>query len=50
MCAVVLRGPVGNILVWVLAKDISDDHDGLLNHIVHLCLDEVEQGADTALS
>ena len=39
----------GDLLVWVLAEDVLDDHDGLLHHIVDLGLDEVQQGAHTAL-
>lgn len=36
-------------LVGVLAEDVLDDHDGLLHHVVDLGLDEVQQGAHTAL-
>lgn len=48
------RGPRAHrqchALVGVLAEDVLDDNDGLLHHIVDFGLDEVEQGADTALS
>lgn len=37
----------GNLLVWVLAEDVLDDHNGLLHHIVDLGLNEVQQCADT---
>lgn len=40
----------GNALVWVLAENVPDDHNGLLDHIVDLGLDQVQQGADAALS
>lgn len=30
-----------HVLVRVLAEDVSDDHNGLLDHIVDLGLDEV---------
>lgn len=40
----------GHLLVGVFAEDVPDDHDGLLHHIVDLGLDEVQQGAHTALS
>lgn len=39
----------GHLLVGVFAEDVPDDHDGLLHHIVDLGLDEVQQGAHTAL-
>ena len=39
----------GHALVGVLAEDVLDDHDGLLNHVVDLGLDEVEQRAHAAL-
>lgn len=38
-----------NLLVGVLAEDVPDDHNSLLNHIVNLSLDQVQQSADTAL-
>lgn len=38
-----------NLLVGVLAEDVPDDHNSLLNHIVDLSLDQVQQSADTAL-
>lgn len=44
------EGSVGNVLVGVLAEDVSDDYNSLLNHVVDLGLDQVQQGADTALS
>lgn len=40
----------GHVLVGIFAEDVPDDHDGLLHHIVDLGLDEVQQGAHTALS
>lgn len=42
--------PARYILVGVLAEDVPDDHNSLLNHVVDLGLDQVQQGADTALS
>lgn len=39
-----------SVLVGVLAEDVPDDHNGLLHHVVHLCLDQVQQGADATLS
>lgn len=39
----------GHVLVRVLAKDVLDDHDGFLDHVVDLGLDEVKQRAHTAL-
>lgn len=41
---------VGNLLVGVLAEDVPNDHNGLLDHVVDLGLDQVQQSADTALS
>jgi len=41
---------MGDVLVRVLAEDVPDDHDGLLDHVVDLGLDQVQQGADAALS
>ena len=38
-----------HVLVGILAEDVPNDHDGLLNHIVDLGLDEVQQRADAAL-
>lgn len=43
-------GSAGNILVGVLAEDVPNDHNSLLDHVVDLGLDQVQQGADTALS
>lgn len=43
-------GTAGNILVGVLAEDVPNDHNSLLDHVVDLGLDQVQQGADTALS
>lgn len=37
----------GHILVGILAKDVLDDHNGFLDHIVDLGLDEIEQCAHT---
>lgn len=37
------------LLVGIFAEYVFDDHNGLLNHVVDLGLDQVEQGADTAL-
>lgn len=42
-------GRGGHILVRVLAEDVLDDHNGFLDHVVDLGLDEVEQRAHTAL-
>lgn len=42
-------GEMGHVLVRVLAKDVLDDHDGFLDHVVDLGLDEVKQRAHTAL-
>ena len=39
-----------HLLVGVLAEDVPDDHYSLLDHIVDLGLDQVQQGAHTALS
>ena len=39
----------GDLLVGVFAEDVLNDHDGLLDNVVDLGLDEVQQGADTAL-
>ena len=39
----------GDLLVGVLAEDVLDDDDGLLDHVVDLGLDEVQQRADAAL-
>lgn len=50
ICYATLKSSVGNILVGVLAEDVSDDYNSLLNHVVDLGLDQVQQGADTALS
>lgn len=49
-CLVQTKNPVSskNSLVWVLAKDVLDDDNGLLHHIVDLGLDEVQKCADTA--
>lgn len=41
---------VCGVLVGVLAEDVPDDYNGLLNHVVDLGLDQVQQGADTTLS
>ena len=49
-CPAVLTGSAANILVGVLAEDVPDDHNSFLDHIVDLGLDQVQQGADTALS
>lgn len=46
---VTLTGRGRHVLVRVLAEDVLDDHDGFLDHIVDLGLDEVEQSAHTAL-
>ena len=35
--------------VHVLPEDVLNDHDGLLHHVVHLGLDQVEQRVDAAL-
>lgn len=40
---------VCSVLVGVLAEDVPDDHNGLLHHVVDLCLDQVQQSADTTL-
>lgn len=42
-------GRGGHLLVGVLAEDVLDDHDGFLNHVVDLGLDEIKQRAHTAL-
>lgn len=42
-------GGADHILVGVLAEDVLDNHDGFLDHIVDLGLDEIEQRAHTAL-
>lgn len=39
----------GYVLVGIFAEDVLDDHNGLLHHIVDLCLDKVQQCADAAL-
>lgn len=39
----------GDSLVGVLAEDVPDDNNGLLDDIVDLGLNEVKQGAHTAL-
>jgi hypothetical protein len=39
----------GHLLVGVLAEDVLNDHNGFLNHIVDLGLDEIKQCAHTAL-
>ena len=38
-----------HVLVGIFAENVPNDHDGLLDDIVDLGLDEVQQGADTAL-
>ena len=38
-----------HVLVGVLAEDVLDDHDGFLDHVVDLGLDEIEQRAHAAL-
>lgn len=39
----------GHLLVGVLAEDVFNDHNGFLDHIVDLGLDEIKQCAHTAL-
>ena len=48
-CSTLTGRSSGHALVGVLAEDVLDDHDGLLNHVVDLGLDEVEQRAHAAL-
>lgn len=50
LCSAALTGAASNILVWVLAENVPDDHNSLLDHIVDLGLNQVQQGADAALS
>lgn len=49
-CWAALTRSGGNLLVGVLAEDVPDDHNSLLDHIVDLGLDQIQKGADTALS
>lgn len=42
-------GGADHILVGVLAEDVLDNHDGFLDHVVDLGLDEIKQSAHTAL-
>lgn len=37
------------LLVRILAENVPDDHNSLLNHVVDLSLDQVQQSADAAL-
>lgn len=38
------------IPVWVSPEDVFDNDDGLLDNIVDLCLDQLQQDIDAALS
>lgn len=44
-----LTRKTGHLLVGILAEDVLNDHNGFLNHIVDLGLDEIKQCAHTAL-
>lgn len=46
-CPLTKRGE--HLLVGVLAEDVLNDHNGFLDHIVDLGLDEIKQCAHTAL-
>lgn len=46
-CPLTMRGE--HVLVGVLAEDVLNDHNGFLDHIVDLGLDEIKQCAHTAL-
>lgn len=38
-----------HLLVGILPEDVPDDHNGLLDNVVDLGLDEIQQGAHAAL-
>src|SRR4051794_5979869 len=38
------------LITWVLSENVFDDHDGFLDDIVDLCVDEVKQCVDTLLA
>lgn len=46
-CPLTMRGE--HVLVGVLAEDVLNDHNGFLDHIVDLGLDEIKQCAHAAL-